>query len=310
VAYASIISGLVNTGFDIYNQLATQSPASKASEYSSWIQGNAQRYIQPFTNANYWNLNVPQMAQQSIGFGLQNAPAINEANMTQLQSLLNTAMPGWQTTFGQMQTNTNQLLMGQVPGDVQQQIQRGAAQQAIASGGYGAGAGTGTAGAISARDLGLTSLQLQQQGQTQGTNLISLARNYLMPQPVDPTSLLPLSDLVNASEWGQSAQFQANEAMYTAMGNVAAAKFGAPTTSLLGGFGGDLGSILTNLTQSPSGQSGGSGSILSSILGMFGGGTSNFSGAASGGGGIGSLTTPSSAGGSLSSGNLVSLAFG
>jgi hypothetical protein len=149
-----------------------------------------------------------------------------------------------------------------------------------------AGAGMGTTGAITARDIGLTSLDLQQRGETMagqaagvgsnilagGTNLLSFARNYLMPQPVNPMSLLPLSDLVSASEWSKAATFQANEAMYTAMGNVAAAKFGAPTTSLLGGIGGDISGILGNLTKSPSGQSGGSGSFLSSILGMFGGG--------------------------------------
>jgi hypothetical protein len=300
MAYASIISGLVNAGFDIYNQLATQSPASKAQEYSDWLKGNAQRYIQPFTNQNYWNLNIPGMAQQSIDFGISAAPTLNQANMQQLQALMNQAMPGWQTMFGQMQANTNQLLQGQVPTDVQQQIQRSAAQQAIASGGYGAGAGTGTRGAISARDLGLTSLNLTQQGQTQGTNLLSFARNYLMPQPVSPTSLLPLSDLISGQEYTNNATFQANEAMYTAMGNVAAAKFGAPTTSLLGGLGGDISSIISNLGKSPSGGSGGGGggggSILSMLGGLFGGG-----------GGFGGQSSPSSASSGMSIGSILSM---
>jgi hypothetical protein len=295
MAYASIISALVNAGFDIYNQLSAQSPASKATEYSSWLKGNAQRYILPFTDPSKWNLDVPAMAGQSIQFGLQQAPAINQANMQQLQDLLGKAMPGWQSMFGQMQTNTSSLLSGIVPTDVQEQIQRSAAYTSM-MGGF-SGAGTGTTGAITARDLGLTSLQLQQQGQGQATNLLSFARNYLMPQPVDPTSLLPLSDLVNASEWSKSAQFQANEAMYTAMGNVAAAKFGAPTTSLTGGIGGDISGLISALgKQNPqTGQSGGS-SMLSGIMGMFGGG----------GGGGGSGGASAAAGGASSLGSMFS----
>jgi hypothetical protein len=282
---------LVNTGFDIYNQVSKPNPAAIASQYSDWLKGNATKYIQPFTNANYWNLDVPSMAQQSINFGLANAPAINQSNMQQLQGMMNQAMPGWQSMFNTMQGNTNQLLAGQVPTDVQQQIQRSAAFTSMMGG--SAGAGTGTTGAITARDLGLTSLQMQQQGQTQGMNLMSFARNYLMPQPVNPTSLLPLSDLMSGAEYGKNATFQANEAMYTAMGNVDAARFGAPTTSLLGGVGGDISSILQNLAKSPSGQSGGSGSILSSIMGMFGGGGG---GSNIGSGGAGSLDSLGSLG--------------
>jgi hypothetical protein len=259
---------VVNAGFDIYNQLSKPNPQQIASQYASWLKGNAQRYIQPFTDPSQWALDVPSMAQQSINFGIGAAPAINQANMQQLQSLLGQAMPGWQNMFGQMQTNTQQLLQGQVPTDVQQQIQRSAAFTSMMGG--TAGAGTGTTGAITARDLGLTSLQLQQQGETQGTNLLSFARNYLMPQPVNPLSLLPLSDLISSSEWSKAATFQANEAMYTAMGNVAAAKFGAPTTSLLGGVGGDISGLIKALgTNNPqTGQS-----PFSSIFGgLFGGG--------------------------------------
>jgi hypothetical protein len=280
LAYAAIIGALVNTGFDIYNQMSKPNPQKIADEYSTWIKGNAQRYIQPFTSSSYWNLDVPSMAQQSINFGLQEAPQINQQNMYQLQSLMNQAMPGWSNMFNTMQSNTNQLLAGQVPTDVQQQIQRSAAYTGMMGG--MSGAGTGTTGAITARDLGLTSLQMQQQGETQGMNLMTFARNYLMPQPVNPTSLLPLSDLMSGAEYGKNATFQANEAMYTAMGNVAAAKFGAPQTSLLGGMGGDISGLISALGKSPSGQSGGSGSILSSIMGMFGGGSGGMSGLGSG----------------------------
>jgi hypothetical protein len=290
---------LVNTGFDIYNQVSKPNPAKIASQYSDWLRGNASKYIQPFTDPSYWNLDVPSMAQQSINFGLQEAPQINQSNMFQLQNMMNQAMPGWSSMFNTMQTNTNQLLAGQVPTDVQQQIQRSAAYTSMMGG--SAGAGTGTTGAITARDLGLTSLQMQQTGETQGMNLMSFARNYLMPQPVNPTSLLPLSDLITGAEYGKNATFQANEAMYTAMGNVDAARFGAPTTSLLGGVGGDISSILGTLAKSPSGQSGGSGSIMSMLGGLFGGG------GGSSGGSFGGMDSASSASSGMSMGSMMSM---
>jgi hypothetical protein len=228
-------------------------------------------------------------------------------NMKQLQALLSQAMPGYQGVFSSlvgmlpgmqatqanMMTNANQLLSGQVPTDVQQQIQRNAAYTSMVGG--TAGAGLGTTGAITARDLGLTSLDMERQGQAAasaaisagagvmgaGTNLISFARNYLMPQPVDPTSLLPLSDLLNASEWSKSAQFQANQAMYTGLANAAAARAGTAVGANSGAsaVSGALGG-LSGLLSAGSGSS--SGSLGQLISGLFSGG----GGGGGGGGGI------------------------
>jgi hypothetical protein len=250
-------------------------------EYSSRLNEAANKYILPFIDPSKWSLDIPSMAQQSIDFGLQQAPTVNQANMQQLQALLGQAMPGWQNMFGQMQTNTNALLAGQVPTDVQQQIQRSAAFTSMMGG--TAGAGTGTTGAITARDLGLTSLQLQQQGQGQATNLLSFARNYLMPQPVNPLSLLPLSDLISGTEWSKEATFKANEAAYTAKANAAAAAIGAPSQSLTAGIGGDIAGLVGALTkQNPqTGQSplsslfGGGSSGGGMFGGLFGGGGSS-----------------------------------
>jgi hypothetical protein len=209
-------------------------------------------------------------------------------------------MPGYQNffsglqgTFGQMQDiwgqmrpNVTSMLAGQVPQDVQDQIRRNAAFTSMSS-----GAGTGGTGAITARDLGLTSLDLTEKGQamagslltsggnlmTSGQNLLGFARNYLMPQPVNPLSLLPLSDLISGAQWSKSALFQANEAAYTAKANAAAAGVGAPSQSLAGTLGGITGGLQSLFGQGPSGKS-----PFSSLLGMFGGG--------GGGGGDGTIT--------------------
>lgn len=273
IGYGAIIGAIGSIAGSVISSATKGGGASKAaSEYSSALRDAANRYIRPFTGKDYWSLDPQSMAQQSINFGLGQAPAINQANMLQLQSLLQTALPSIGPMMGQMQANTQSLLAGQVPTDVQQQIQRSAAFTSMMGG--TSGAGTGTTGAITARDLGLTSLQLQQQGQTQGTNLISLARNYLMPQPIDPTSLLPLSDLLNASEWSKSAQFQANQAMFTGLSGAAAARAGTAVgansgaSAVSSGLGG-----LSGLLSAGSGSSSGSlGQLLSGLFSSGGGG--------------------------------------
>jgi hypothetical protein len=306
MGYGAIIGAIGSIAGSVIGSATKGSGASgAASQYSSALRDAANRYIRPFTGSDFWKLDPTAMAGQSMEFGIQNAPVINQANMTQLQSLLNQAMPGYQGVFqglqgmlpgmqatqANMQANANQLMTGQVPTDVQQQIQRSAAFTSMMGG--QAGAGTGATGAITARDLGLTSLQLMGQGATQagqaisagagimgaGTNLLSFARNYLMPQPVDPTSLLPLSDLLNASEWSKSAQFQANQAMYTGLANAAAARAGTAVgansgaSAVSAGLGG-----LSGLLSAGSGSSSGSlGELLSGLFSGGGGG---------GGGGI------------------------
>lgn len=252
------------------------------------------------------------MATQGIDYGLSNAPAINTANMQQLQGLLNTALPGYQSGVNQMQRNNMSLLRGNVPTDVQQEVQRFGAQSAITSG-IGGGGGAGAAGApfqltnktITARDLGLTSLSLQQQGQQQESNLLQLTKNYLTPQQVNPTSLLPLNELVGAQQWMDTSQFNANMAMYTAAAQFASTQAGTPPAPF-GGAGGDISGLIAALTKnySQSGTSGGSGnSLLGGIFNMFGGGGGSggmIPSGMSGGGGstVGDFTGGSSAGAS------------
>jgi hypothetical protein len=284
---AGAVGSLASAGVGIAGALGGGGP--NLGEYSSRLNDLAKKYIVPFAGMNnpFWNIDVPGMAQQGITFGLQQAPGINQFNMQQLQGLLGQALPGYQGMINQMQTNTGQLLQGAVPQDVQDQIRRSAAYQSLMGG--TAGAGTGTTGAITARDLGLTSLDLQKTGFSQSSNLLQLARTSLMPQPVNPLSLLPLSDLINATEWQKEATFQANEAAYTAKANAAAAGIGAPSNQLAG-VGGAIQGLLGNLTTTnPStGQS-----QLGSLLNLFG----------LGGGGLAGDTTSaflSGAGGSSS----------
>jgi hypothetical protein len=304
------VGSLASAGVGIAGALGGGGGGPNLGEYSSRLNEAANQYITPFAGMNnpFWNLDIPGMARQGIQFGLSAAPDINQLNMMQLQTLLNQALPGYQGMVSGLQggamnllqgPTTQSLLAGNVPADVQNQIRRSAAYQSLIGG--TAGAGTGTAGAITARDLGLTSLDLMQRGvgmETAGfgqaSNLLQLSRNALMPQPVNPLSLLPLTDLISGAEWTKSANFTANQAAYTAKANAAAAGVGAPSQPLAG-VGGAIQGLLGNLTTTdPSTGK----SQLSSILGLFGGGR--------GGGGF---SGPSSFSG-FSSSDLSSLASG
>lgn len=242
-----------------------------------------QMFLDPFRGADYWNLDLPGLATQSLQYGMQNAPNLNRFNMQQLQGLLGQVLPGYQGAVQGMFGNAASMIAGNVPTDVQNQIQRFGAQQAISSG-IGGGGGAGMAGigsamtgrTITARDLGLTSLNLQQQGGQEMSNLLQMSRNYLMPQPVNPMSLLPFADLAAGKQWSKQAQFEANLAEYNAVAQQAGAQFGIPQQSPIGGIASDIGSLLQGLGQTnPSTGQTGYGMIGS----LFGGGGSNLGGA-------------------------------
>ena len=85
---------------------------------------------------------------------------INRFNAGQRQSLLDDAIPGYESRKNTSADLIDSYLRGEVPQDVQDAIWDSAAGRAL-SGGYG---GSGMARNLTARDLGLTSLGLTQTG--------------------------------------------------------------------------------------------------------------------------------------------------
>lgn len=84
----------------------------------------------------------------------------NLSNKDSIDTLLNRMMPGFSDILKQGSTNTLSELRGEIPKDVQDSIYRQSAFQAL-SGGFG---GSGMAHALTARDLGKTSLDLTNMG--------------------------------------------------------------------------------------------------------------------------------------------------
>lgn len=92
----------------------------------------------------------------------------NEFARAQLLESLGIQVPGYQEAQAKRAENALALLRGELPPDVAAQVQRQAASRAV-SGGF---AGSQAARNLTARDLGRTSLALQQAGGQQFANIL------------------------------------------------------------------------------------------------------------------------------------------
>lgn len=110
----------------------------------------------------------------------------NVFNQAELDRLLGQEIPGYRSAQEQRTSNAMALLRGEIPEDVTSQVQRRTAAQAL-EGGY---AGSGMARNLTARDLGRTSLDLQNLGAQQFSNIVGTTP---MTRPVTSTSLLDIS---------------------------------------------------------------------------------------------------------------------
>jgi len=121
---------------------------------------------------------------------LEPATKLAEKTTAAEQSLLETqlrrAIPGYDQIVQQASKNIGAALSGELSPEVSAQVQRSTAGRAL-SGGFGAGSGFGRS--LTARDLGLTSLQLQNQGLAQAQNFIQQQRAFGMAQPFSVSSM-------------------------------------------------------------------------------------------------------------------------
>jgi len=121
---------------------------------------------------------------------LEPATKLAEKTTSAEQSLLETqlrrAIPGYDQIVQQAGQNIGAALRGELSPEVSAQVQRSTAGRAL-SGGFGAGSGFGRS--LTARDLGLTSMQIQNQGLAQAQNFIQQQRAFGMAQPFSVSSM-------------------------------------------------------------------------------------------------------------------------
>lgn len=140
-----------------------------------------------------------QAIQQNIA-ALQPATELTQkttaAEQSQLEAQLRRAIPGYDQLVQQAGANIGAALRGQIFPEVSAQVQRSTAGRAL-SGGFGAGSGFGRA--LTARDLGLTGMQIQNQGLAQAQNFIQQQRAFGMVQPFSVSSMfISPSQRINA----------------------------------------------------------------------------------------------------------------
>ena len=181
-----------------------------------------------------------QAIQQNIA-ALQPATELAQkttaAEQSQLESQLRRAIPGYDQLVKQAGANIGSALRGEISPEVSAQVQRSTAGRAL-SGGFGAGSGFGRA--LTARDLGITSMQLQNQGLAQAQNFIQQQRTFGMAQPFSISSMfITPSQRINALSQQNQQQYNRDlqAAQVAAMPDPTMAAIGGALSSA-GGFAG------------------------------------------------------------------------
>jgi hypothetical protein len=109
----------------------------------------------------------------------------NQFNSDQLSSMFNKVMPGLMTTAQNVNAKVDEMLAGELPADVQEQIQKMSAAMQLNGGLYGPAGSAATT-----KSLGLTSLDMTKQGIQYGMMLPNMAKE-LLPQQLLATPTQP-----------------------------------------------------------------------------------------------------------------------
>jgi len=142
-----------------------------------------------------------QISDEAADYALENSSKIANALNAKYQAAFSAAMPGYQQNMAIANKLTTTYLKGQIPQDVVDQVYRGAAAKGFTTGLFGGGIGRN----IVARDLGLTSLQLQ----SAGANLLQQTAQ-IASQVVQSTMPVTGAEFVS----GLASSYSANEARF------------------------------------------------------------------------------------------------
>ena len=152
------------------------------------VLGGASKPVVP----PWQNISLPQQQGAAIAANSAALPASeslvsssNSFSQDQISKMLEQAIPGYNSIVGSASSNIESMLKGEIPTDVSQAVQTSDAAQAI-GGGY---AGSGAARNLVARDLGLTSLNLTQQGLSSAQSWISSMNNIFAPGQLNVSSM-------------------------------------------------------------------------------------------------------------------------
>lgn len=138
--------------------------------------------------------------------GLENLGSqVNAYNLAQRKGQLAQAIPGFEGLVSAGSANMSDWLHGVLSPDVSSAVERGSVARSI-GGGYG---GSGAAANLTARDLGLTSLDLQQKATGALPGYLGGLASIITPKPFDVTSgmLTPGQD-ITAEQWNEMNRYR------------------------------------------------------------------------------------------------------
>lgn len=183
--------------------------------------------------------------KKAIQQNLQSLPAASElaqkttaADQSVLEEQLRRAIPGYDKLIAQAGSNIGASLRGEISPEVSAQVQRSTAGRAL-SGGFGGASGMGRS--LTARDLGLTGMQIQNQGLQQAQSFIQQQRAYGMVQPFSTSSMfITPAQRVGVLQQQQQAQYgrDLQAAQVAAMPDPTMDAFGSAISSAGGLYGG------------------------------------------------------------------------
>lgn len=137
-------------------------------------------------------IDTTESAKKTIGGNQQNlneaqnlASDVNLFNQSQLQQMLASAIPGYESIVSTMSGNLQSQLRGELPPDVVEAISRGNAQLAQ-QGGF---SGSQAQGYRTSRDLGLTSLSMINNAMDSASRYIAQARQTSVAPQFDVSAM-------------------------------------------------------------------------------------------------------------------------
>jgi hypothetical protein len=156
------------------------------------------------------SVSLPEEQQKAVAANLAVAPEAAKLatfSQDQINRMMEMAIPGFAGMRGQVSTNINALLRGEIPLDVSDEVKRQGAGRAL-TGGY---AGSGAADNLVARDLGLTSLGLTKQGLSSAESWIGAMEQLFSPSQALFTGMFitPQQQFAAATQ-ERDLQFQRN----------------------------------------------------------------------------------------------------
>ena len=211
------------------------------------------------------------------------AQTLNTDENEGVQQQIGAVDPSFMPNVSKLGTNISSMLAGQIPQDVMDQVTNSTAYQSL-MGGYG---GSGMAHSLTARDLGLTSLNLQQQGQ-QGLGTEASLDGMLTPGRATAGSMMLSPSSLQEADY-TADQYNNQIANQNSLINYQNAQRVSPFSSVVANTLGSLVSTPFNFIQSGDSVVGNSPSIFAQMMAGSAAGGSSSGGGKSGGGGGGGL---------------------